>query len=110
MNGKMLGRIEAATFGLGGYQDACIGLSLTFAGKSWGCATFHGGWATERSEFTKWTEEERRNDLSDAVWKLKETLQEANKTHVAELVGVPVEVTFEGNLLKDWRVLTEVIR
>jgi len=28
---------------------------------------------------------------------------------VHDLIGVPVEVELDGNLLKDWRVLTEVI-
>jgi hypothetical protein len=43
------------------------------------------------------------------VWKLKEVLEAAHKQDVSELKGVPIECTFEGNLLKDWRVLTEVI-
>ncbi len=106
---KQIGKISAARFGFGGYQDACIGLSLTFESKGWGVGTFVGGWAIERSEYCKWSEGERRDSLADAVWKLKETLEQAHKQHVGELVGVPVEVTLEGNLLKDWRVLTEVI-
>jgi len=95
---------------MGGYQDAMIGLSLSFMGKSsWGCSTFIGGWATKRSDYTKWTEGERRETLADAVWKLKEVLEAAGKNHVGELEGTPVECTFEGNMLKDWRILTEVI-
>lgn len=31
-----LGKITKATFGLGGYQDAQVGLWLTFEGKGWG--------------------------------------------------------------------------
>jgi hypothetical protein len=28
---------------------------------------------------------------------------------VDELKGKPVEVTFDGNMLKEWRILTEVL-
>ena len=30
-------------------------------------------------------------------------------TIVAQLIGTPVEVTFDGNRLKEWRVLEEVL-
>lgn len=106
---KELGKIAHVTFGFGGDQDAMIGLSLTFSGKSWGCGTFVGGWAIERNEREQWSEGDRSASLAAAVWKLKETLEAAKKQHVEELRGVPVEVTLEGNVLKSWRVLTEVI-
>lgn len=86
-----------------------MGLHLTFSGAGWGVGTFEGDWAIERSEHSKWTEESRRQRIFDAVWRLKDTLVKAKKQHVAELVGTPVEVTLDGNLLKSWRVLTEVL-
>lgn len=106
---KELGKIKAATFGLGGYQDCQIGFWLTLGGEGWGVTAGSGAWALERDKHCKWTEEDRRAALADSAWKLAETLKEAKKHSVQDLVGVPVEVTFDGNMLKSWRVLTEVL-
>ena len=41
---KKLGKISNVRFGHGGYQDAMIGLSLTFEGQgSWGVSDWKGG-------------------------------------------------------------------
>lgn len=109
---KEIGFIERATFGWGGYDDVQFGLSLTFrggAGSSWGCSTFVGDWGLDRSDYCKWTEEDRIRGLGNAAWKLRNVLRDAHKQHVAELIGTPIEATFESNVLKDWRILTEVI-
>ncbi len=104
-----LGRIQSARFGFGGYQEAMLGFSVTLGGEGWGVGDFVGGWAIERSDHAKWTEADRQAAISKAAWRLKEVLEQAKKQHVAELVGTPVEVTLDGNLLKSWRVLTEVL-
>lgn len=107
---KELGRIQSATFGLGGYQDVQFGFWLTLGGEGWGVGASHGNaWSLERDKHCKWSEEDRREALADSALKLMDTLKKAKKQGVAELVGVPVEVTFDGNLLKSWRVLTEVL-
>jgi hypothetical protein len=36
-------------------------------------------------------------------------LKDAKVDAVQKLQGIPVEVTFDGNLLKEWRILTEVL-
>jgi hypothetical protein len=36
-------------------------------------------------------------------------LKDAKVSSVDELKGKPVEVTFDGNMLKEWRILTEVL-
>ncbi len=36
-------------------------------------------------------------------------LKQTGKTSVEELVGTPVEVTFNDRVLAEWRVLTEVL-
>lgn len=107
-----LGKISRASFGLGGYQDAMVGLSLTFSGKGWGVCDFIGAWSLERSESTKWTEEERLTDIGKAGMKLAEMLTKIGKRDVSELVGTPVQVTFEreyGGKLVSWRLLDEVL-
>lgn len=104
-----LGRITEATFGFGGYQEAMIGLSLTFGGKSWGCGHFEGAWGIDRSEYAKWSEEDRLRQLGEACMKLRDILRKSGKQHVGQLIGVPVECSFDGTLLKSWRVLEEVL-
>lgn len=39
MNGKQLGKISSASFGIGGYQDAMLGLHLMFESDGWGVGT-----------------------------------------------------------------------
>ena len=104
-----LGSIKRATFGFGGYQDAEIGLNLTLGGESWGVGDFKGAWAIDRSEYAKWSEEDRRQGWADAVRLLNDTLKAAKKQHVGELAGTPIIATFDGNRLVTWRVLTEVL-
>lgn len=109
---KKLGKIESVRFGLGGYQDACLGLTVTLGAKGWAVGDFKGSWDAEsvkRSEYTKWTEEERSAGYDETMRFLSKLLKEAKVDSVDKLKDVPVEVTFEGNLLKEWRILTEVI-
>ena len=106
---KELGKIQAATFGWGGYQDAQFGFSVTLAGEAWGVGSFRGAWGIARSDHAQWTEEDRLRELGETALYVRDLLKAAKKQHVAQLVGVPIEATFDGNLLKDWRVLTEVL-
>lgn len=112
MTETFLGKIESATFGIGGYQEASIGLSigLAFDGGTH-CGDFKGFWSTDIkvTEHTKWTEADRSKSFDDVVRFLDKILRESKKRHVGELVGVPVEVTCEGMTLKSWRILTEVL-
>jgi len=103
-----LGKITRASFGLGGYQDAMIGVNWGFGGIGWGVSDFWGQWAL-RSENAKWTEAERVTALGRDCLRLLQILNDANKRTIDELVGVPVQVTFDGNILKSWRVLREVV-
>lgn len=108
---KELGKIIRAEFGYGGYQDAQFGLSLTFEGKGFGVGTFIGAWSTDIkiSESTKWSEEDRDKEFARTMRELNRILKEAKKKEVHELVGVPVEITFESRVLSSWRILTEVL-
>lgn len=110
MERKELGCIKAATFGMGGYQECMIGFWLTLGGESWGVSAGEGAWGIERSEHAKWTEADRCAEVSKAAMLLCETLKKAKQRSVQDLVGTPVEVTFDGNKLVSWRVLTEVLR
>jgi len=104
-----LGKLKNVRFGFGGYQDTQFGLSVTISGKGLSVEDFRGHWAMERTEGTKWTEEDRRNELADMAFYVRDLLKDAGKMSVDELNGIPVEVTLEGNKLKSWRILTEVL-
>lgn len=108
---KEIGKIQKVSFGFGGYQDAQIGLSLTFGSDkgAWGVQTFHGAWGIDRSEHAKWQEDDRLMELGKTCMKLRDLLRDAKVEKVDQLKGIPVEVTFEGNCLKDYRILTEVL-
>ena len=111
MSEKRIGKIKKASFGKGGYQDAQIGVSFDLGSdkEAWGVGDFWGAWATERSTHCKWTDAERVTHLGEMVMRLNKTLEQAKVEKVEELRGKPVEVTFDGNTLKEWRVLTEAI-
>jgi len=106
---KELGKIKKAEFGLGGYQDAMIGISFDLGGEGWGVSDFWGNWALERSEYAKWTEAERITQLGEMSMRIAKLLEDAKIRSVSKLAGIPIEVTFEGNVLKEWRVLKEVL-
>ena len=106
---KELGKIENCRFGFGGYQDACLGISFTLSGKGWAVGDFWGTWAHDPDEYTKWTVDDQSKTFAETVRKIGALLRAAGKDDIAKLKGVPVEVIFENDTLKDWRVLTEVI-
>lgn len=110
---KQIGKIKHAAFGIGGYQDAQIGFSVTLGSDvdCWGCGDFWGVWKGERSIHAKWTEESRITDAGLVTMRVAKLLAEAKKSNVADLVGVPIEASFyaEDQRLASWRILTEVI-
>jgi hypothetical protein len=106
---KKLGKIESVQFGLGGYQDCQLGLSITLGDGGWGVGDFRGNWDAQTikwSETCKWTEEDRDKGYSETMRFLSKLLKESKVRSVDKLKGIPVEVTFDGNVLKEWRVLT----
>jgi hypothetical protein len=109
---KKLGKIERVSFGHGGYQESMLGLSVTLSGGGWGVNDFKGNWDAElvkHTEHTKWTEEERSKSYDETMRFLSKLLKEAKVSNVDKLKGVPVECTFDGTLLREWRILTEVL-
>ncbi len=110
MDEQLIGVIEKVSFGLGGYQDCQLGLSITMDFKTSGCQTFlSGGWIHDRTKETKWTERDRAKSQAKLCSKIIELLKQAKVSDVTQLVGKPIVATFERGALKDWRILTEVI-
>ena len=107
---KRLGKIRTAKFGFGGYQDVQVGLTLDFDMKGSGAGAFVcGGWQMAPDKHSKWTLEDQTKSFGEMTRKVVEIMKKAKVDDVKRLEGIPVEITFEGNTLKDWRVSEEVI-
>jgi len=113
MNEKVLGKITSVSFGYGGYNDAMMALNLTFEGPGFVTTwAITGGWAPSIIEWTdrcKWTEEERLKQQADMVCQIDKLLKDAKINSINELKNKPVELEFEKNTLKSWRILKEVL-
>lgn len=108
MTSKELGKIRDVRFGMGGYQDCQFGLSLTFESKGTVVGHFDGFWA-DRSSGAKWSEEDQVRYFGETMKRLRGLLKDAGVDSVERLKGIPVELTFTGSMLSEFRVLTEVL-
>jgi hypothetical protein len=107
---KELGKIQKFEIGIGGYDDAMFGLSVTLGGKNgWGVQDFNGTWTREPDDRCKWTLEDQSKNWSDMCREVIKLMQQAKVNTAADMVGIPVEVIFDGNRLSSWRVLEEVL-
>jgi hypothetical protein len=106
---KVFGKIQKASYGMGGYDGVMFGLSLTFSlADGCGVQDFKGNWASY-PERAKYTLEQWQEAHLEAALFLCNLLREAKKREVSELTGTPIEAEIENNTLKSWRVLTEVL-
>ena len=109
---KKLGKIKSVSFGHGGYQGAMLGIHITLEGVAWGVGTGKDTWDAEMIECSKhaqWTEEDRSANYAEIMRYVSKLLKDAKVDTVDRLSGIPIEATFDGMKLEDWRVLTEVL-
>ncbi len=109
---KELGKIESVSFGHGGYQGCMLGLHVTLSSGGWSVGDTRSTWDAnliECSSNAKWTEDDRSKQYDDIMRYTSKLLNDAKVHTIDKLKGIPVEVSFEGNTLKEWRVLTEVL-
>ena len=107
-----LGKLEKVSFGLGGYQEACIGFSATISGQGWGVSTNTSAWDVNKikhTEHCKWTEADRDAEYIKLVKYVSGLLNAAKVDTVDQLNGIAVEATFDDNTLSECRILTEVL-
>lgn len=98
--------------GIGGYQDAMLGIHFVFSGDGWGVCSSKEAWdpnMIECSKHAKWTEEDRSRQFDEIMRYISDLLKAAKVKTVDQLKNVPVEVEFENQIIKSWRILTEVI-
>lgn len=106
---KILGEIASAEFGMVPDHPFLMGLQLSFKlgdGSGVGCGEVY----TENiSPACRFNNKSRAECIADIMDKTATILKQAGVNHVSELVNKPVEVTLDGNLFKDFRILTEVL-
>lgn len=62
------------------------------------------------TQYTKWTESERDNELAELMRYISKLLADAKVDDVTKLAGKPIELVInEYNSLESWRILTEVL-
>jgi len=110
----ILGKITKATFGVGGYRGAVIGLELEFETSVGGVNDgVYGGWAygiIDPDKISEWNEEVRSKQVVEMTKTICEILKDAKVDSISELVGKPIEIASEGwNNNVSWRILTEVL-
>lgn len=114
---QKIGKIRDVHLGVGGYQGAQFGLRIELGGgrnQDWSVVWTKMVWSKRhikdpKKENCKWTKEDRRATYADITEFLDDTMEKANVDDFQKLVGTPVVVTFDGNSLKEWRVLEEAI-
>ncbi len=109
---KRLGKLENVKFGLCGYQEACLGISVTISGDGWGVGDSKSTWDANQikhTEHCQWTEEDRSKGYDEVMRFVSDLLKDAKCNSIDQLNGKPVEAKFEGMTLKGWRILTEVL-
>ena len=94
---KELGKIEKATFG---YSDYLFGLHLTLSGAGWGVSKSYAYSTMAYLGYER---------IEGIILEIQGLLDDAKVKTIDKLIGKPVEVTFENNLLKSLRILTEVL-
>lgn len=106
-----LGKIAWIRIGAGGYQDMMFGVTVSLSMKGTGVQDFKGMWkqSVDCTEDSKWDETDRSRQYDETMRWLDILCTQAKVDDAMDLVGKPVEVTFEGMQLVSWRLLTEVL-
>lgn len=108
LESRELGRITKAEFGLCEDRPFLFGLKLMFEGQGWGVGD-GGRFMLNISKACKWSEEERMKAITASADYVAQILADAKVSNVSQLVGKPVEITFENRTFKSFRILTEVL-
>jgi len=103
-----LGKITKVTLGTGGYQEAQFGFSFEIEYGIYTTGDFWGTWS-ERSESAKYSMYEWREHWIEAMLRIKKIMGEAKVQEFSELIGIPVDITFDGERMTGWRILTEAL-
>lgn len=106
---KELGKITRFDIGHGGYDGAMFGLSVSLGASGWGVGDFDGTWSRDPDQYCKWTKQDQLDHWAKMCQRVSDLMKQAKVTTTQDMVGIPVEVTFNGNRLESWRILEEVL-
>ena len=106
---KSIGKISSISFGFGGYQDVQFGVTISVETESGSATTGMWTWCGKPDEYTKWTVEQQSDYYNKTMRYIIKLMQDAKVQNINDLKGKPIEATWEGNWLKEIRILTEVI-
>lgn len=111
MTETMLGRIQSISFGFGGYQGAQFGVavSLELNGGSVSTSDFRGAFPPDDKRDEPNISDDKRTAISHTALWILSLLVASKKQTIDQLVGVPIEATFDRMRLQSWRILTEVL-
>lgn len=106
---KSIGKITHVEFGFGGYQDVQFGITISVNTID-GCATTGKWmWVNEPDKHTKWTVDDQNKMYAEIMRYVIQLMQDAKVSRVEALRGKPIEATWNGNMLQEIRILTEVV-
>lgn len=108
MTEKILGKIDFAEYGRYPDRPFLFGLMLGFSFRGAGCAS-GSRYTLNISKECRWSGEERAAAMVKNTEFVYDLLSAAGCDYVSGLVGKPVEVVFENNTFKEFRILTEVL-
>ena len=106
---KELGKIQKFDVGLGGYDGAMFGMSVTLGGQGWGVCDFDGTWSRTPDQHCQWTVDDQTKLWGEMCRRVADLMAKAKVNTCADMVGIPVEVSFNGSSLHSWRILEEVL-
>lgn len=113
MNEVVLGKIKSVKFGIISNEfQMGIELGLGSDVGSWGVTYtkgFHDFNRNVHTDYCNWTPESNNYQMLETMKYISDLLEDAKVSNVSDLKGKPVEVTFENNMIKSWRILKEVI-
>ena len=110
MTEKKIGKIKSVRMGRGGYQDVMLGITFTLGSGPWDVGDFWGAWSLSISaEGAQWDEADRDAAFAKTMRRIDSLLSDAQVSSTDNLVGKPIEIEFDGGIMKSWRILTEAI-
>jgi len=107
MTEKLLGKITSAEFGQVKDNEYLFGLQLTFILGCVGVST--NQYCENISKECDWPTLTRACAFTKIIDDINQILTDAQCHYVSELVNKPVEVTVENMMIKEFRILTEVL-
>ncbi len=107
---KEFGRIIKVGYGFGGYQDVEFGASFTLGTDALQVRDFWGVFSNEVPEDANWTDADQTKIFADTIRRIISIMRKARVQEIHDLINTPIELIYDGNMLKRWRILTEVIK